>query len=73
MVGKAFAMCFGPRASSEDSNEPFNLGCAATMIVVRKGFVDPDMLVEIEADAVVDQQPAYALNAVNAVFNSQAS
>jgi hypothetical protein len=74
MVGKAFAMCFGPRASSEDSNEPFNLGCAATMIVVRKGFVDPDMLVEIEADAVVDQQPAVnALNDVNINFNSYAS
>ncbi|CAD0096547.1 unnamed protein product [Aureobasidium vineae] len=32
-----------------------DIGCAATMIVVG-GFVDPEMLVEIECDAMVDME-----------------
>jgi hypothetical protein len=71
VVGQAFAMYYGPRARSQDPNEVSNIGCAATMIVVKDGFVDPDMLVEIEADAVVDQQPT--VGAVNVNFNTYAS
>lgn len=45
-VGKAFSELLG-RASRP------GLGAAATMLVVRDGFVDDRMLVEIEMDAVV--------------------
>jgi len=49
-VGKAFSFFFN--ATGEDARE--EIGVAATMIVVGAGgFVDPEMLVEIEMDAVV--------------------
>jgi enamine deaminase RidA (YjgF/YER057c/UK114 family) len=49
-VGKAFSFFFN--ATGEDAHE--EAGVAATMIVVGAGgFVDPEMLVEIEMDAVV--------------------
>ncbi|RMZ77901.1 hypothetical protein DV738_g4141, partial [Chaetothyriales sp. CBS 135597] len=47
-VGQAFRACFAD--SGQAGGE---LGAAATMIVVKDGFVDTEMLVEVEVDAVV--------------------
>jgi len=47
-VAEAFSEVLGKQNGSE-------VGCAATMIVVG-GFVDGDMLVEIECDAMVDTE-----------------
>ena len=44
-VGEALREAFGSRDDDPD------IGAAATMIVVG-GFVDPDMLVEVEVDAI---------------------
>lgn len=44
-VGEAMREAFGSRDGDPD------IGAAATMIVVG-GFVDPDMLVEVEVDAI---------------------
>ncbi len=46
-MGEAFKTCFG------GGNEVGEVGAAATMIVVKDGFVDGDMLVEVEVEAVV--------------------
>lgn len=45
-VGEALKESFG------GSDDDPNIGVAATMIVVPGGFVDPDMLVEVEVDAI---------------------
>lgn len=45
-VGEGFREVLGKQMGAE-------VGAAATMIVVRNGFVDENMLVEIEVDAVV--------------------
>ncbi|KAL4809989.1 putative L-PSP family endoribonuclease [Aspergillus unguis] len=50
-VGEAFSEILG-RKSQRDTG----IGAAATMLVVRDGFVDERMLVEIEVDAVVDAE-----------------
>ncbi|KAG2414589.1 hypothetical protein HFD88_003780 [Aspergillus terreus] len=47
-VGEGFREVLGKHDNAA------NVGAAATMIVVRNGFVDEQMLVEIEVDAVVD-------------------
>ena len=50
-IGKAFSSFFNVEAPDVDAE----MGTAATMIVVGKGgFVDSEMLVEIELDAVVN-------------------
>ena len=49
-MGEAFKKCFGGGADSAGDDE---VGAAATMIVVKDGFIDADMLVEVEVDAVV--------------------
>ncbi|KAF9894965.1 hypothetical protein FE257_004588 [Aspergillus nanangensis] len=46
-VGDGFREVLGKEKGGE-------VGAAATMIVVRDGFVDGGMLVEVEVDAVVD-------------------
>lgn len=51
-VGKTFRAMFTRAGSNRDGD----MGTAATMIVVRDGFVNKDMLVEVEVDAMVDQQ-----------------
>jgi enamine deaminase RidA (YjgF/YER057c/UK114 family) len=49
-VGVAFSGLFNNEVDGVDDE----VGTAATMIVVGKGgFVDPEMLVEVELDAVV--------------------
>jgi hypothetical protein len=54
LVGEAFRHHFSGTTRSDDGVEIVSeIGCAATMIVVKDGFVDPEMLVEIEIDAVV--------------------
>ncbi|KAI9371877.1 Endoribonuclease L-PSP/chorismate mutase-like protein [Aspergillus egyptiacus] len=47
-VGKGFTEILGRQS------QPGVVGAAATMIVVRGGFIDERMLVEIEVDAIVD-------------------
>ena len=47
-MAEAFSEVLGKQNGSD-------FGCAATMIVVG-GFVDEDMLVEIECDAMVDTE-----------------
>ncbi|KAI4719850.1 hypothetical protein E4T48_03940 [Aureobasidium sp. EXF-10727] len=47
-VAQAFTEVLGKQNGDD-------FGCAATMIVVG-GFVDPEMLVEIECDAMVDEE-----------------
>ncbi|KAL5356723.1 Endoribonuclease L-PSP/chorismate mutase-like protein [Aspergillus floccosus] len=47
-VGEGFREMLGKHDNAAE------VGAAATMIVVRNGFVDEEMLVEIEVDAVAD-------------------
>lgn len=49
-VGEGFREVFG---KGEGGGE---LGTAATMIVVPGGFVDEEMLVEVEVDAIVEDE-----------------
>ncbi|PYI25151.1 putative L-PSP family endoribonuclease [Aspergillus indologenus CBS 114.80] len=48
-VGEGFKEVLG-KENASGSDTP--IGAAATMIVVHHGFIDPDMLVEIEVDAI---------------------
>ncbi|RAH64119.1 YjgH family protein [Aspergillus aculeatinus CBS 121060] len=48
-VGEGFKEILG-KENASSSDTP--IGAAATMIVVHNGFIDPDMLVEIEVDAI---------------------
>lgn len=50
-VGEAFRFTFAKDGETDQGGE---VGVAATMIVVRDGFVNADMLVELEMDAMVD-------------------
>lgn len=45
-VGEEYRKCFG-----SDGKE---VGAAATMLVIKDGFADRDMLVEVEVEAVVE-------------------
>lgn len=49
-VGDTFRAVFARRGEANGDSE---VGAAATMIVVRDGFVNRDMLVEVEMDAIV--------------------
>ena len=49
-MGEAFKQCFGTIDGSDEEGE---IGAAATMIMVKDGFVDGNTLVEVEVDAVV--------------------
>jgi enamine deaminase RidA (YjgF/YER057c/UK114 family) len=48
VVGEAFREIFGKGKGDRE------LGTTATMIVVQNGFIDDDMLVEVEVDAVAE-------------------
>ena len=48
LVGEAFTEIFG------NGNGDGELGTAATMIVVQDGFIDDKMLVEVEVDAIAE-------------------
>lgn len=50
-VGDAYKSVFGGSQLASSENAGDLLGAAATMIVVPGGFVDEDMLVEVEVDA----------------------
>lgn len=49
-VGEGFREVLGKDVQCDDGR----IGAAATMIVVQNGFIDKDMLVEIEIDAMVE-------------------
>ncbi|CRG90469.1 hypothetical protein PISL3812_07513 [Talaromyces islandicus] len=64
-VGEGFREVFGkkngPPSSAQDcesalliQGEEGEVGVVATMVVVKDGFVEKDMLVEVEVDAIVD-------------------
>ncbi|RMZ91715.1 hypothetical protein DV736_g1047, partial [Chaetothyriales sp. CBS 134916] len=52
-VGDAFRACFTDSDRDGQVGVAGEMGAAATMIVVKGGFVDVEMLVEVEVDAVV--------------------
>jgi hypothetical protein len=62
-VGEGFREVFGKKngpPSTRDGEgaliqgEEGEVGVVATMVVVKDGFVENDMLVEVEVDAIVD-------------------
>ena len=50
-VGEGFREMLGKHLQSEDGGQ---IGTAATMIVVQNGFINKDMLVEIEVDGIAE-------------------
>jgi enamine deaminase RidA (YjgF/YER057c/UK114 family) len=50
-VGEGFREVLGKHLQSEDGGQ---IGTAATMIVVQNGFINKDMLVEIEVDGIAE-------------------
>ncbi|DAA73811.1 TPA_exp: Uncharacterized protein A8136_4014 [Trichophyton benhamiae CBS 112371] len=50
-VGEAFTEIFGDQKSNAN-NTNAEIGTAATMLVVQNGFINRDMMVEVEVDAM---------------------
>lgn len=53
VVGDAYREVFGTPSDDDATGKEDIVGAAATMIVVPGGFVDGEILVEIEVDAFV--------------------
>lgn len=55
-VQEVFTEMMGDPNSKGDGKGAAEVGAAATMLVMRDGFVDRDMLVEVEVDAMVSNE-----------------